>query len=133
LASIEKACGRKVSVFSNCFGDNLAKTIAQSKIVIGDSYPGVTHGYWSNRLYVMLGYRAFYVPTYVKDMEKDFVDKKHLVYAKNAVDMGNIIKEYLHKPEDRKQIAENGYALVHSKHRFIDRVRELKKVMGFTL
>ncbi|KKL45567.1 hypothetical protein LCGC14_2354310 [marine sediment metagenome] len=56
----------KPKVFSNVRGLALNKLLGQTKIVLGDSYPGSCC--WSNRVYEMTGRGGFLIHPYIKNL-----------------------------------------------------------------
>jgi len=107
------------------FNDKLCKVYSSCKIALGDKYPGVNEGYWSNRVYLALGCGAFFLTPYIKGLEKEFENKKHLVWFKSIDEAIGLIDYYLYHPTKRKEIAKNGYELVHKKYSYKNRVDKL--------
>jgi len=109
------------------FNDELCKVYSSCKIALGDKYPGVDEGYWSNRVYLALGCGAFFLTPYIRGLEEEFKNKKHLVWFHNIDEAISLIDYYLHHPKERKEIADAGYELVHKKYSYEQRVKKLIK------
>ncbi len=130
LQTIERGIGKKIRVFSSSFGKKLVSVIGHSKIIIGDAYPGSEDkGYWSNRVYVMLGCGAFFICRHIKGIEEEFENFRHLVWAKNDAEMINLIKIYLKDEKSRERIAEAGYRLVREKYQYKDRIAKMLEIL----
>ena len=90
--------------------DKLNDLFANTKIVIGDNTFD-TDGYWSNRVYETLGRGGFLITQYVKGLEKEFIDGKHLVLYKdrNLEELKEKINYYLTHNYEREEIRLNGF------------------------
>jgi len=101
---------------------------AGAKIILGADFTNEVEGYWSNRLWLTLGCGGFFLTQYVKGMEEYFENKKHLVWYHNEQECLNLAEQYIARPRERRQIAQQGYHLVHAHHtfhHFVDRVTSL--------
>ena len=105
----------------------LNELYASTKIVVGDSQK--SDYYWSNRLYETLGRGGFLLHPYVKGIEEEFEDSKHLVLYErdNLQDLYAKIDYYLTHDEEREKIRKAGHELVKTKYRYKDRCVELMK------
>jgi len=65
----------------------------------------------SSRLYRLMGSGAFCLTKHYPEIEKDFVDSKHLVVWHDLEDLVEKIDYYLSHEKERKEIAEVGCAL----------------------
>lgn len=110
-------------------GDELNRLYAGSKIAIGDSlcidfdYPH----YWSDRVYETLGRGGFMIHPYIKGMEEDFEDGKHLVFYKfgDFDDLFGKIDYYNEHPEEREKIRKSGHEHVKNNHTYLNRWSEI--------
>lgn len=104
---------------------------AKTKIMLGDKFladvdfKNGVDWYWSNRVYQVLGSGGFYLTPYIKGLEKEFKNKKHLVWAKSFKDMVQQVGYYLKNDKEREEIVNMGYELAHDKYKYVDRIREL--------
>jgi hypothetical protein len=117
-------------------GLGLNHVYANSKVVVGDSlclnfdYPD----YWSDRVYETLGRGGFLIHPYVKGMEQEFQDGKHLVFYEfgNFDQLKASIDYYLETPHERERIRQAGHELVKNnytyKHRWQQILEEITNV-----
>jgi hypothetical protein len=112
-------------------GDELNKLYASTKIVIGDTlcigfkYPD----YWSDRVYETMGRGGFIIHPYISGMEREFEDKKHLVFYEygNFKQLKKLIDYYLKHDEEREAIRIAGHELVKEKYTYKNRWKEILK------
>lgn len=117
----------------NVRGKELNRLYWNTKIVIGDSlcinydYPY----YWSDRVYETLGRGGFMIHPYIKGMEEEFQNKKHLVFYEygNFDQLKELIEYYLENEKEREEIRIAGHELVKNnytyRHRWIHILKEL--------
>ena len=107
----------------------MRQVCGETKIIIGDKFgmgsdfKDGTEYYWSNRIYQIIGSGGFYLTPYIKGLEKEFENGKHLVWVKSMDEMVEKIKYYLKNNKSREKIAKAGYELAHKKYKYADRVR----------
>ena len=112
-----------VRVVSQVFGRELSALIRRHRIIIGPRYPSAP-GYWSDRIYVVLGHGGFFLAPEIEGMrEEGFVPGVH--YAALGDDVIRDIRYWLARPEERARIAREGQELVLSKFTYEHRVRTL--------
>ena len=112
-------------------GDELNKLYASTKIVIGDTlcigfkYPD----YWSDRVYETMGRGGFIIHPYISGMEREFEDKKHLVFYEygNFKQLKKLIDYYLEHDEEREAIRIAGHELVKQNYTYKNRWQEILK------
>lgn len=112
-------------------GQALNTLYADSKIAIGDSlcigfdYPY----YWSDRVYETLGRGGFMIHPYIKGMEEDFEDGKHLVFYEfgNFDDLKAKIDYYLTHDDEREKIRLAGHEHVKKNHTYFNRWEQIIK------
>lgn len=85
--------------------------------------------YTSDRLFRIMGSGCFALSHHYKGIEKDFEVGKHLDTFRDRNELKQKIDFYLENEDERKQIAKNGFDLVHSKHTYNDMVEDIKKMM----
>lgn len=116
-------------------GDALNNLYANAKVVVGDSlclnydYPY----YWSDRVYETMGRGGFLIMPYIKGLDEQFEDGKHLVfYEYNDFDnLKYLIDYYLTHTQQRELIRNNGHELVKSRDTYKHRwAHILKEVFG---
>jgi hypothetical protein len=89
-----------------------------AKIILGADITDEVEGYWSNRLWLTLGCGGFFLTAYVRGMEKNFENKRHLVWYHSESECLSLAEEYLARPDLRHKIARQGYDMVHERHTF---------------
>lgn len=115
-------------------GLKLNKLYWSTKIVVGDTlcidfkYPD----YWSDRVYETLGRGGFLIHPYVSGMEREFEDKKHLVFYEygNFKQLKELIDYYLEHEEEREAIRKAGHELVKEKYTYKNRWEYILKELG---
>lgn len=113
--------------------DDLNDVCASTKIIIGDSLcPDFKYeNYWSDRIYETTGRGGFIIHPYVKGLEKDFVDKKEVVYYEfgNFEQLKNLIDYYLEHDEEREAIRRAGKKRAIAEHTYKHRMEEMLEVV----
>jgi hypothetical protein len=120
-----------VRVISDVFGRGLSALVRRHRIILGPRYPNAP-GYWSDRLYVVLGHGGFFLAPEVAGMrEEGFEPGVH--YAPLGDDPIRDIRHWRARPEERDRIARRGQELVLGRFTYEDRVRELAAAIRATL
>jgi hypothetical protein len=115
-------------------GIKLNKLYWSTKIVVGDTlcinfkYPD----YWSDRVYETMGRGGFIIHPYISGMEREFEDKKHLVFYEygNFNQLKELVDYYLEHDEERETIRKAGHELVKSKYTYKHRWGQILKELG---
>ncbi len=115
-------------------GLKLNKVYWSTKIVIGDTlcinfkYPD----YWSDRVYETMGRGGFIIHPYISGMEKEFENKKHLVFYEygNFKQLKELIDYYLEHDEEREAIRKAGHELVKQNYTYKNRWQQILKELG---
>lgn len=109
--------------------DDLNSLYRSAKIVMGDSMN--SPGYWSNRMYEIMGRGGFMITPYIEGLQTEFTPGVHYVYfeRKNYPELKRKIDYYLAHPQEREKIAQAGFKEVKEKHKYSDRVRELISIV----
>lgn len=120
-----------VNHIQGAYGPALSEVIHSHKVILGPRYPSVP-GYWSNRLYVVLGHGGFFLAPEVEGMRDDgFMPGVH--YVPLSDDPVKDLRYWLARPREREQIAQAGQELVLRSHTYQQRVAELCSAMATTL
>jgi len=136
---LEKTYGKKFEHWGNdglgtVRGKNLNKLYASTKVVVGDTLcPNFTYSdYWSDRVYETIGRGGFIIHPYISGMEKEFVDKEHLVFYqyKNFKQLKELIDYYLDHDEEREEIRLAGHELVKGNYTYKDRWQFILEELG---
>ena len=115
-------------------GIRLNKLYWSTKVVVGDTlclnfnYPD----YWSDRIYETLGRGGFLIHPYIPGIEKEFVDKQHVVFYEygNFDQLKELIDYYLTHDEEREAIRLAGHELVKDKYTYKHRWEVILKELG---
>jgi hypothetical protein len=115
-------------------GLRLNKLYWSTKVVVGDTlclnfnYPD----YWSDRIYETLGRGGFLIHPYIPGIEKEFVDKKHVVFYEygNFEQLKELIDYYLTHEEEREEIRKAGHELVKDNYTYRHRWQHIIKELG---
>jgi hypothetical protein len=115
-------------------GLRLNKLYWSTKVVVGDTlclnfnYPD----YWSDRIYETLGRGGFLIHPYIPGIEKEFVDKKHVVFYKygNFEQLKELIEYYLTHEEEREEIRKAGHELVKNNYTYRHRWQHILRELG---
>jgi len=99
------------------------KAVKLSKVIIGDNFTNEVAGYWSDRVYLTLGCKGFFITHYVKGLEKVFNIGEELDTWNNKTELIEKIDFYLKAEKLRDQIAYNGYSVVQEKHTYDNRIK----------
>jgi hypothetical protein len=114
------------------YGVRLAHAVAGAKIVYGESARSDIHGYWSDRVYRILGHRGFFLTRYVPGLEDTFTNHEHLVWGRDDDEIAALADRYLTDEPARRRIAAAGFAHVRAHHTYDHRALELLGVLERT-
>jgi len=109
-------------------GQALADTIANSKIVVAPTSP-VTNRYWSNRVYLTLGYGGFLLHPFSERLAEHYEDGKEIIYYSSMEDLYDKIKFYSGKPFIRRRIQDAGLSRTLAEHTYRHRCAQLIEVV----
>jgi hypothetical protein len=107
-------------------GDQLKRTISSSNIIVAPDSP-ITSMYWSNRVYITLGYGGFLLHPYAEGLAFQYKDVQHLVFYDTRTELLQLIDTYMDKSmlETRRYIARAGLEHTIKNHTYLQRCREL--------
>jgi spore maturation protein CgeB len=106
----------------------LANAIASAKIVLAPESP-VTDRYWSNRLYMVLGFGGFLLHPHSAGVAAQYQDGKEVVLYHSLSDLCDKICYYNAHPEERFAIAREGLAATTASHTYRHRCVELMRIV----
>jgi 2-polyprenyl-3-methyl-5-hydroxy-6-metoxy-1,4-benzoquinol methylase len=121
----------RVNVISDVFGRALSTVLRRHRIVLGPRYPNAP-GYWSDRVYVVLGHGGFFLAPEVEGMRDEGLEPG-VHYAPLGDDPVREIRHWLARPEERARIAHQGQELVLDRFTYEDRARALGATIAATL
>lgn len=109
--------------------EELNQLYADSKVVVGDSVCiDFKHTYyWSDRVCETLGRGGFLIHPYIKGMDEEFIDEKHLVYYEFG-DWNGLkakIDYYVEHDEEREAIRKAGHEFVKANATYTQRLSQM--------
>ncbi len=84
----------------------------------------------SPRVYEIMACKCFLLVDAQRDIDRLFVDGKHLVIFKDKDDLRKKIEYYLARSQERARIAEAGYIRIVEKNTYIHRIKEMMRIIG---
>jgi len=109
-------------------GKELNELYAESKVVVGDSYPSPR--YWSNRVVETLGRGGFLIHREVEGLKAEY---PHLVtYNGTMADLKNKIKYYLQHDKEREKIRQQNFQWVKDRYTMDKKCAELLNYVNQT-
>lgn len=106
------------------YGEALAQLIETTEIVLAPCDP-VTANYWSNRVYVTLGFGGFLLHPWSSGLACHYTPNEEIVFYNTADDCFEKIDYYLARPAERDRIRRAGYERTLKEHTYRHRVRQL--------
>lgn len=120
--------GSDFNVVRRVHGRNLANLIAGTSIVVAPDSP-ITDNYYSNRIYITLGFEGFILHPYSESLAEHYVTDVEIALYKNREDLYCKIGYYLGQPHQRTQIAHAGYLRTMENHTYKHRCAELIRIV----
>lgn len=114
---------------SFAYGRDFARVCASAKIILGVNSRNDQPGYFSDRAFLALACRGFYLANYVPGLEKYFEDQKHLVWFKDQSEMLGMIEKYINDDPGRAKIAAAGQALAYDKYTWENSMRTMTEIL----
>jgi hypothetical protein len=113
---------------SGFYDRNLSNLIATADIMVAPDSP-VTDSYWSNRVYLTLGYCGFLLHPYCEELFKQYSHTEEIVYYRSREHLHERIDFFLRHPSAREEIAACGFERTQREHLYRHRVEQMLKVM----
>lgn len=120
--------GRSFHQIVRQHGAALAGHVSGADIVVAPDAPG-TDNYWSNRIYLMLGFGAFLIHPYYSGLVDHYEDGKEIIYYRSRPDLHEKIAYYLEHPEERRAIAAAGLERTKRDHTYLQRCQKLMQIV----
>jgi hypothetical protein len=115
-------------------GHDLNNLYASTKVVVGDTLcPNFNYpDYWSDRIYETIGRGGFLIHPYINGLEKEFEDKKHVVFYEynNLNQLQELINYYLEHDAEREEIRRSGHELVKNNYTYKNRWEAILKELN---
>lgn len=118
----------KVGMKSECeevYAAEYRKICAGAKIILGWNVDPTIDLYFSNRTWFTLGCGGFLLTAYSPNLEELFGRGRDLDWFETIEECCQKIEHYLHHEQARKQIADAGYKLAHSRYRYTDMAKKM--------
>jgi len=125
VQKLKNRYGNDFQVVSGFYNRDLFDLCAEVPIILAPTY-FVDDYYWGNRCYLITGSGGFLIHPRCKDLEKEFEDKKEIVfYDWTMDDLYEKIDYYLEHKEERERIRLAGFERTKRDYNFTKRVGEL--------
>jgi spore maturation protein CgeB len=111
------------------YGEGLAKVCASAKIVLGVNSRNDCPGYFSDRAFLVLACRGFFLTHYVPELENYFEDHRHLAWFRDQAEMLSLIDKYLGDLSARSAVAAAGQALACQRYTWERSMRSMLEIM----
>lgn len=111
-------------------GTRLNSMLAQSGIVVGDSYP--SPNYWSNRIYEITGRGGFLLHPETEGLDAEYTAGEHYVsYRRGDFDqLRRLVARYTAAPLERERIRLAGHELTKSQYTYRQRCEQLIEIVS---
>jgi hypothetical protein len=125
VADIEQHYGERFThVLKGTHGRDLADLIACHKIILAPDHP-VTDRYWSNRVFLSLGFGAFMLHPYCEMLADMYEDRKEIVFYHNREQLHIQIQHYLKSTTERRLIQQAALERTKKEHLYRHRCAKL--------
>jgi len=129
VAEMKRTYGDKfVHIDNGCYGKALANKIASAQIVVAPDSP-LSEAYWSNRVYMALGFGAFMLHPYSMQLSDHYEDGREIVYYHNRAHLHELIAHYLDLPKERERIAKAGLLRTYIQHLYLHRCMTMTRII----
>lgn len=109
-------------------GRQLANTLASAKIVVAPDGPN-TDNYWSNRVYLTLGFGGFLLHPYCEKLTHHYTPDKELIYYRSRSHLNELIDQYIDDVNFRYKLQRAGFDKTVSHHTYRHRCEELIRIV----
>jgi len=128
IAVLKQTYNKQFQIVNRLHGRGLSNLIASTKVVIAPMGLCTNH-YWSNRVYLLLGFGAFLLHPYCEGLTRHYLDQQHIVYYTSVKAGLELIDYYLGQPELRESISRAAYEHTKAHHTYRLRCQELIKTI----
>lgn len=131
---LERRWGKKFSMLGDggprrrVHGRELANLFASTKVIVAPNGPS-TGRYWSNRVFLTLGFGGFLLHPYCEGLTRFYGPDELLMY-RSIEDCDSLIAKYLDDPDARMRLQVAGYDRTMRDHLYRHRVAELVKTIS---
>lgn len=113
------------------YGENLARFVQETKVVVGDNYRNDVSGYWSSRNYVVPGAGGFLLASQVPGIEEQFTPNEHIGVYSSLQTLPAALDRWIRDDLARERIRRTGFLHVRKNHGWRIRAIEMLNLMGF--
>ena len=128
IDELRERYGGRFTVVNRFHQKQLADMIASHKIVIAPDSP-ITHDYWSNRVYLTLGFGGFLLHPRCRKLEEHYTDGKHLVMYEDRDKFWEYLNCYLGCPRAREEMQRNALQHTWQHHTYKHRCERLISIV----
>lgn len=114
------------------YWSEMPKVFRQSKINLNFTIPNIKSGI-PLRVWDVLGAKGFLLTNYQAEIPYYFTEGEDLVCFDGMEDLREKTAYYLSHDEERMQIAENGYRKVREHHTYVERIKEMLRIVDAAL
>jgi hypothetical protein len=107
------------------YGQDLAKFVQETKVVVGDNSTNDVQGYWSSRNYVVPGQGGFLLTPRVPGLSEQLEPGKHLAVYDSEGDLGRELASWIALDAEREKIRRQGFEHVRTFHTWEERAKVL--------
>lgn len=125
---MKHAYGKRFRVVRDTYREQLRELISKTRIVIAPGFP-VTDRYWSNRVYLSMGFGALMLHPYANDLAKEYVEDKEIILYRDAKDMHRKIQHYVNNPEERLEVQAEGFGRTMRDHLYTHRCARMIEII----
>ena len=115
-------------IYKGVHQETLRDLIAASRIVVAPDAPA-TDNYFSNRVYLTLGFGGFLLHPYCAELTKQYRDAEEIRFYHSRQHLHELIAFYLPRPDVRQAIATAGLKRTLDEHMYYHRVKTLVEVV----
>lgn len=132
VAEMQQRYGDKFQQVTGVHQRALADLLASSKIVVAPDHP-ITERYWSNRVYLTLGFGGFLLHPYSPLLAQHYKDGEEIVFYHSRQDLHDKINHFLFRKEERDAIRQAAFERTKAQHTYVHRCRDLIETIEETL
>lgn len=120
--------GNRFQRVHGTYRESLANKLATARIVVAPDTP-VSNDYWSNRVYVTLGFGSFLLHPYCKTLESQYEDGKEIVLYRDRDHLIQLVDHYLENSQEREIIQQAAARRTEKEHLYRHRCESLLSVI----
>ena len=106
------------------FKDKIPELVSNIKIVLVFNSSCSSPYYWSDRIHIMLGSKAFCLTEFTEGIEKSYLNNVHHVIFNEFSELEEKVHYWIKQKQQRITISENAYKYAHEHHSYYKRVEE---------